>query len=88
MQITPITGALLTPKEINSLNYAHIDAEVFSQFALSPSGLNIPRLQAKILLNEDATFLNIMDELDWIKNNLKLDSIYELKNGGLLDVAI
>lgn len=36
----------------------------------------------------DVSIILITHELDWIKNNLKLDSIYELKNGGLLDVAI
>lgn len=36
----------------------------------------------------DVSIILITHELDWIKNNLKLDSIYELKNGGLLNVAI
>lgn len=36
----------------------------------------------------DVSIILITHELDWIKNNLTLDSIYELKNGGLLDVAI
>lgn len=36
----------------------------------------------------DVSIILITHELDWIKNNLKLDSIYELKNGGLFNVAI
>lgn len=41
-------------------------------------------------LNEkfDVSIILITHELDWIKNNLKMDSIYELKKGGLVDVTI
>lgn len=63
--------------QIPSLNFAHNDAEVFYQFALSPSGLNINPQQIKLLINEDATYLNVMDELDWLKSVAKKnDQVY------------
>ncbi|HMP29868.1 MAG TPA: caspase family protein, partial [Saprospiraceae bacterium] len=60
---------------ITSLNYAHLDADAFSRFCISPLGLNIPKSQIKLLTNEDASFVNILDELDWIKTEVKKNDI-------------
>jgi tetratricopeptide (TPR) repeat protein len=62
---------------ITGLNYAHLDAQAFADFCLSPSGLNIPPDQTKLLTNEDASYWNIVDGLDWLKTVAqKDDQIY------------
>lgn len=38
--------------------------------------------------NFDVSIVLITHELDWVKNNLNMDSIYELKKGGLFNVTI
>jgi Caspase domain/Tetratricopeptide repeat len=61
--------------DISSLNYAHIDADAFYQFCLSPLGLAIPQSQVKLLTNEDATLVNIEDELFSLKSLSKKNDI-------------
>jgi len=63
--------------KITALKYAHQDATAFSDLCLSPSGLNIPLDQVRILTDEKASYWNIVDGLDWLKSKaLKDDQIY------------
>jgi tetratricopeptide (TPR) repeat protein len=63
--------------KITALKYAHQDAVAFSDLCLSPSGLNIPSDQIRVLTDEKASYWNIVDGLDWLKSKaLKDDQIY------------
>jgi tetratricopeptide (TPR) repeat protein len=59
--------------KITSLKHAHKDATNFSDFCTSPSGLNIPDERIRILTDEKASYWNIVDGLDWLKNNAQRD---------------
>jgi Flp pilus assembly protein TadD len=62
---------------INSLNFAHLDAQAYAQFCSSPDGLNIPEDQMRLLTNETATYWNITDGLYWLKTKAqKGDLVY------------
>ncbi|MGB4958432.1 MAG: caspase family protein [Saprospiraceae bacterium] len=64
-------------KNITSLNFAHRDAEYFANLCTSASGLNIPQAQVKLLVNEDASYWNLVDGLDWLKSVAqKDDNVY------------
>jgi tetratricopeptide (TPR) repeat protein len=62
-------------ENISSLNFAHLDAEVFANFCLSPVGLNIPAAQVKVYTNDKASHWNIMNGLNWLKSEAKKDDI-------------
>jgi tetratricopeptide (TPR) repeat protein len=59
--------------KITPLKHAHKDAGAFADFCASPSGLNIPVLQLKVLTNEKASYWNIVDGLDWLKSSAQKD---------------
>ena len=59
--------------KITSLKHAHKDAEAFADFCASASGLNIPPDQLRILKDENASYWNIVDGLDWLKSNAQKD---------------
>ncbi|HMP31620.1 MAG TPA: hypothetical protein PKD85_18605, partial [Saprospiraceae bacterium] len=48
---------------ITPLNYAHVDAQAFADFCLSPYGLSIPSDQVRTMTNENASYWNIVDGL-------------------------
>ncbi len=58
---------------ITSLKHAHKDAAAFAEFCASPSGLNISADRLRILTDEKASYWNIVDGLDWLKNNAQRD---------------
>ncbi len=63
--------------KITSLKHAHKDAAAFAEFCASPSGLNIPADQMRILTDENASYWNIVDGLDWLKSNAeKEDQVF------------
>jgi tetratricopeptide (TPR) repeat protein len=62
-------------ESISSLNFAHLDAEVFANFCMSPVGLNIPAAQVKVYTNDKASHWNIMNGLNWLKSEAKKDDI-------------
>jgi Caspase domain len=63
--------------KITALKYAHQDAVAFSDLCISPSGLNIPTDQMRVLTDEKASYWNIVDGLDWLKSKaIKDDQIY------------
>jgi len=63
--------------KITSLKHAHKDAEAFADFCASPSGLNISADRLKIFTDEKASYWNILDGLDWLKNSAQReDQIY------------
>ncbi len=63
--------------KITSLKHAHKDAAAFADFCASPSGLNIPIDRMRTMTDEKASYWNIVDGLDWLKNNAqKDDQIY------------
>lgn len=59
--------------KITSLKHANKDASAFGEFCTSPSGLNIPSERVKIMTDENASYWNIVDGLDWLKNNAQRD---------------
>jgi lipopolysaccharide biosynthesis regulator YciM len=59
--------------KITSLKHAHKDAAAFADFCTSPSGLNIPMDRMRTLTDEKASYWNIVDGLDWLKNNAQKD---------------
>ncbi len=59
--------------KITSLKHAHKDAAAFADFCASPSGLNISADRLRILTDEKASYWNIVDGLDWLKNNAQRD---------------
>ena len=56
-----------------------VDENSKTQFAQTIENLN---------KNFNVSIVLITHELDWVKNNLKMDCIYELKKGGLINVSI
>ncbi len=77
--------------KITSLKHAHKDAEAFAEFCLSSSGLNMAADQLKILINEKASYWNIVDGLDWLKNNAQRDDriyIYFAGHGDMESKAL
>ncbi|MBK8056083.1 MAG: tetratricopeptide repeat protein [Saprospiraceae bacterium] len=59
--------------KITSLKHAHKDAEAFAEFCLSASGLNMAAEQLKVLINEKASYWDIVSGLEWLKTNAKRD---------------
>jgi hypothetical protein len=57
--------------EIEPLQFADKDAEIFAQFLLSSSDINVEENDLKILTNEEATIGNIIQSLEWLKSTLK-----------------
>ncbi|NVO01281.1 MAG: caspase family protein [Bacteroidetes bacterium] len=53
-------------QNIQSLNFAHTDALSFYNYMISKQGGNIDTANAKIILNENATAINIYAALDWL----------------------
>ncbi len=63
--------------KIESLKHANKDAAAFAEFCASSSGLNIPADRLRILIDEEATYYNIVNGLDWLKNNAQRnDQVY------------
>lgn len=59
--------------KITSLKHADKDAKAFADFCVSPSGLNISTDRLRILIDEKASYWNIIDGLDWLKKNAQRD---------------
>ncbi|MET3616883.1 zinc transport system ATP-binding protein [Peptoniphilus olsenii] len=76
-----ITRALMNNPDILIFDEptSGVDENSKTQFAQTIEQLNE---------NFDVSIVLITHELDWVKNNLNMDSIYELKKGGLFDVTI
>jgi tetratricopeptide (TPR) repeat protein len=54
---------------IQSLNFAHRDAQAFADYLRSRAGGSLPEAQMKVLLNEQATLAAIDDAFFWLKSN-------------------
>ncbi len=54
---------------IADLSYAHLDAEVFSEFLRSRSGGQLGDQQLKLLTNQQATMAAIQSALEWLLRN-------------------
>ncbi|MCB0628140.1 MAG: tetratricopeptide repeat protein [Lewinella sp.] len=54
-------------QNISDLDYAHRDAEAFAEYLQSPSGGNIPADHIRLLLNEEATQMQMAMALDWLQ---------------------
>jgi tetratricopeptide (TPR) repeat protein len=52
--------------QIPDLRFAHRDAEAFDRFLQSPAGGNLPSGHIKLLLNEQATYGQMVAALDWL----------------------
>ncbi|OLR65046.1 metal ABC transporter ATP-binding protein [Peptoniphilus porci] len=76
-----ITRALVNEPDILIFDEptSGVDESSKAQFAKTIEELN-EKFEVSIIL--------ITHELDWVMNNLKMDSIYELKKGGLVNVSI
>ncbi|NMW85704.1 ATP-binding cassette domain-containing protein [Peptoniphilus sp. AGMB00490] len=76
-----ITRALVNEPDILIFDEptSGVDENSKAQFAKTIEELN-EKFEVSIIL--------ITHELDWVMNNLKMDSIYELKKGGLVNVSI
>jgi tetratricopeptide (TPR) repeat protein len=53
-------------QNISDLKYADRDAEAFVQFLQSPAGGNVPAENIRLLINEQATSMEIVRELYWL----------------------
>ncbi|MBU1720063.1 MAG: caspase family protein, partial [Bacteroidetes bacterium] len=53
-------------QNVQSLSYAHTDAQTFYNFMVSPTGGSVAPENAKVLLNEKASAANIFATLDWL----------------------
>ena len=51
---------------IPDLHFAHKDAEEFAQFLQSPGGGNLPNNHIKLLVNEKATYAQLVSAMDWL----------------------
>ena len=51
---------------IPHLKYADRDASAFAEYLSSPAGGQVPRDQIRLLLNEDASLLNVDQALKWL----------------------
>ena len=77
--------------KITSLKHAHKDAEAFAEFCASSSGLNIAADQLKVLINEKASYWDIVSGLEWLKTNAQKDDhiyIYFAGHGDMESKAL
>jgi len=58
-------------KEIDPLQYADRDAKAFYDYLRSPAGGNLDEDHVHLLLNEDVTTFNLIEELRWLKSKLQ-----------------
>jgi len=61
--------------DISDLKFAHKDAEVFARYLLSPSGGSVKRENIQLLLNEQATNLEILEALQRLLDSCKAGDI-------------
>lgn len=54
-------------QNITDLDFAHRDAEVFAEYLQSAAGGNVPADNIRLLLNEEATQMQMAMALDWLQ---------------------
>lgn len=69
-----ITGYSGFPQNLK-LNYADDDAQMFYDFIQTPEGGQFPRLNIRLLLNQDATQRRIVEEINWLHKRVGTDDI-------------
>ena len=58
-------------QNVQSLKYAHTDAQAFYNYMTSKEGGNIDEINTRLLLNEKATAANIFTTLNWLIDETK-----------------
>ena len=57
-------------KEIQDLDYAHLDAEAVAKSYKTHSKKLFSKIEVKVLTNKEATEDNILDELEWLRHSV------------------